>query len=55
MTTHDSLLKVISYTIANASPKAEQKKVIIFCQEAGLLTLTEMHRLIRAYGLSGIA
>jgi len=51
MTPHDSFLKVMSHTIANASPRCEQKALIYVAEQNGLLSGNEADRLIHLYNL----
>lgn len=50
MTPRSSLIKIMTLVIANAAPKENQRKVILFAQESGLISVDHAHRLARYYG-----
>jgi hypothetical protein len=49
MTPRDSLIKIMTLVIANAAPKENQRKIILFAQQSGLISVSHAHRLARYY------
>lgn len=45
--------RILLGVVANASPKSEQKELIIIMHENGLISAAETFALIHIYGLAG--
>lgn len=46
-----SFMRILSHVVANASPKSEQKELILIMHENGLVSLADVYLLMHCYGL----
>lgn len=48
----ENFKRILSHVVAGASPKSEQKELIIIMHENGLISTAETFALIHIYGLA---
>ena len=49
----DCFKRILLQTVANASPKSEQKEMILILNENGIINTADTFALIHIYGLAG--